>query len=152
VDSKAQHLKIDLSGGPSTSRLPLVVRTEADVRALRANSRAVRRLPADGLKIAIDGLNADATQTLKARIVAYIRACGCAEGGACALIALLGILVFVAVRISAHGTRWSDLGMAAAGLLLAVLIGGLGKQLGVTIARIRFERCCDAVIRKIEES
>ena len=134
------------------TRLPLVVRTVADVAALQANSRAVRKLPADGLKIAIDGLPADAAQTLKARISAYVRACGCAEGGACALIALLGVGVFIALRILARGARWSDLGMAAIGLLLAVLVGGLGKALGLTIARLRFERCCEEVIQMIKKS
>jgi hypothetical protein len=137
--------------GRSTARLPLVVRTAADVQALRANSRTVRRLPVGGLKIAIDGLNADAAKTLKARIGAYVSACGCAEGGASALIALFGVLVFFAVRIPARGARWSDLGMVATGLLLVVLGGGLGKLFGLTIARLRFERCCDEVIRMIEE-
>ena len=137
---------------PTTSRLPLVVRTVADVEALRENSRAVRKLPANGLKIAIDGLCADAAQTLKARISAYVRACGCAEGGACALIVLLGVFLFIALRIIARGAQWRDLGIAASGLLLAVLVGGLGKALGLTIARLRFERCCDDVIRMIKKS
>jgi len=112
----------------------------------------VRKLPRSGLTIAIDGLPVDATQTLHTRINAYVRACGCAEGGACALIALLGVFVFIALRILARGAQWSDLGMAAIGLLLAVLVGGLGKVLGLTIARLRFERCCEEVIQIIKTS
>jgi hypothetical protein len=136
----------------STRRLPLVVRTAADIDALRVNSRAVRRLPSDGPRIALDGLNAAAAQTLKARTSAYIRACGCGEGAACALIALSGVIVFVVARISSHGARFSDMVIAAIGVLFAVLVGGLGKLLGLTMARIRFQRYCDKVIRMIEES
>ena len=134
----------------TSTRLPLVVRTLADVAALRANSRAVRRLPADGVKIAIEGLPNDVAQKLKARISAYVRACGCGEGGACALIALGGVITFIALRIHQQGAHWSDLGITAIGLLLAILAGGLGKALGLTMARLRFERCCDEVIQAYE--
>ena len=51
----------------------------------------------------------------------------------------------------ARGPRLSDLGAAAAGMLLAVLLGGLGKLLGLTITRLRFERCCREVIRTINK-
>jgi hypothetical protein len=129
-----------------------VVRTAADVETLRANSRAVRHLPATGLKIAIDGLNRNAAQLLKSRIGTYVRACGCAEGGAGAFIALLGVMGFITIRIGVRGVQWSDLGTVAIGLLLAVLAGGLGKLIGLTIARLRFERCCSKVIQMIEEN
>jgi hypothetical protein len=136
----------------TSTRLPLVVRTLADVAALRANSRAVRRLPADGLKIAIEGLHGDVAQQLPARISAYVRACGCAEGGAFALIALVGVFIFIALRIHHQGAHWSDFGITAIGVLLAVLVGGMGKALGLMIARLRFERCCEEVIQRIENT
>ncbi|MGF6971571.1 hypothetical protein OKW43_008666 [Paraburkholderia sp. WC7.3g] len=147
MDSTTQDLKIDLSGGPLTSRLPLVVRTSADVKALRANSRAVRRLPRTGLKIAIDGLDPCQAQKLQERISAYVQSCGCAEGGATALVAIVAVLALLTLQISARGPRWGDLGAAAMGLLLAMLLGGLAKLLGLTIARLRFKRCCSNVIR-----
>jgi hypothetical protein len=152
VNAKAQHLKNNFSGWRSTTRLPLVVRTAADVRVLRDNSRAVRRLPAGGVIVAVDHLDVDLARTLKASAAAYIRSCGCAEGGVCAIIVLLGVLVLIVFRIATHDIRWSDLGIAGAGFFMAVLAGGLGKLIGLTIARLRFERICDDVIRMTGEN
>lgn len=137
---------------PSIARLPLVLRTASDVKTLRANSRAARRLPAGGVKIAIDGLSEAAARALHSRINDYIRACGCAEGGAFALVVFLGVAALVAAHVLARGPRLSDLGTAALGLLAAVLFGALGKAVGLLLARLRFERCCDQVIRLIAKN
>lgn len=136
-------------GARQASRLPLVVRSAEDVKVLRNNSRAVRRLPTGGVTVAFEGLDEDIAQTLKTSSAAYIRSCGCGEGGAFALIALIGVLVFFTGRIMSHGIRRSDLGFLGAGLLLAVLAGGLGKFVGLTIARLRFEQNCDVVMSRI---
>lgn len=152
MDSLARHTRFDISATRQArvSRLPLVVRTVEDVKVLRNNSRAVRRLPAGGVIIAFEGLDEDIAQTLKASSAAYIRSCGCGEGGVFALIAFIGVLVFLTIRIVSRGVSWSDLGLLAGGLLLAVLAGGLGKVIGLTIARLRFKRSCDAVISRMQ--
>lgn len=150
MNPTAQHMRADFSAGQPDSRLPLIVRTAADVTALRKNSRAVRRLPARGVKIAIDGLDPDAAHRLKTRMDAYIRSCGCAAGAASALVTLLGVLVFIGADVSTRGVRWSDLGIGAMGMLLALLVAGIGKLTGLTLARFRFERCCEQIIRIIE--
>lgn len=150
MHSTSAYLKTEFSGRRHASRLPLVVRTVEDVKVLRNNSRAVRRLPAGGVIVAFEGLDEDIAQTLKASSAAYIRSCGCGEGGAFALIAFIGVLVFFTIRIVSRGVSWSDLGLLAGGLLLAVLAGGLGKVIGLTIARLRFKRSCDAVISRMQ--
>lgn len=131
------------------SRLPLIVRSASDIKTLRANSRELRRLPPEGLRVAIDGLDLAAARELQTRIRSYMKACGCAEGGAAALVAMLAVLTSIALQMSVRGPRWGDLGMAAAGLPLALVVGGMGKMLGLTVARFRFERCCSNVIRII---
>ena len=100
-------------------RLPLIVRTAADVQTLRANARAVRRLPRQGVQVVIAGLEPHQAHRLRTRLGAYVGACGCAEGGAAALIGMLGVLAWIAIQMEARGPRWSDLGVAAAGMLLA---------------------------------
>jgi hypothetical protein len=132
-------------------RLPLIVRTAADMQLLLANARAIRRLPRHGVQVAIAGLEPCQAHRLRTRLGAYIGACGCAEGGAAALIGMLGVLVWIAIQMTARGPQLSDLGTAAAGGLLAVVLGGLGKLLGVTITRLRFERCCIKVLRTINK-
>jgi hypothetical protein len=137
--------------GSLVPRLPLIVRTASDVEMLRANTSAIRRLPSKGVQVAIPGLEPRQAQRLRERVVAYVGACGCAEGGTAALIGLLCVIGWIATEIGTRGFRWSDVGVAAAGVLLAVLLGGLGKVLGVTIARLRLERCCRQIVRIISK-
>jgi hypothetical protein len=132
------------------ARLPLVVRTTADIRTLRDNARATRRLPREGIQVVIHGLNRDETRRIEKRICQYVQACGCAQGGATALIATMLVLTSLAWRMSVRGPHWSDFGAAAVGLILIVLVGGLGKTIGLLIARLRFERWCNNVIKTID--
>ena len=64
---------------------------------------------------------------------------------------MLGVLTWIVIQMKAQGPRLSDLGTAAVGMFLAVLLGGLGKLLGLTITRLRFERSCSEVIRTIKK-
>lgn len=129
------------------SRLPAIIRTADDIRTLLANSREVRKLPKNGIAVAIDGLDRSSAEKLQARILAYIRACGCATGGAVAIASLSVLLIAMTLQISQRGVRWIDLFEGAMGLLGTMLLAGLGKLLGVVVARLRFERCCRDVVR-----
>lgn len=132
---------------PHEPRLPLVLRTTADVERLLANSRHVRKLPPSGLKIAIAGLDASMAANLSASIDTYVKACGCAAGGAFALVSLAAMAASLGLLISQRGPRWSDLPLLVLGVLLALLFGGLGKLFGLVLARWRFESRCRRVIR-----
>lgn len=142
---------LQLANAAHAPRLPLVLQSVADVELLRIHARAVRRLPRAGPKVAIPGLEAPRAQQLERRIRAYIQACGCAEGATMALIGMLSVLGWVVYGVALRGPRWGDLATAAAGLLLAVLGGGLGKLLGLAIARLRFERSCVRAIRTLQQ-
>ena len=129
--------------------LPMVVRTTADVESLLANSRQVRRLPESGLTIAVPSLDPLLAKKLNNSIVAYVKACGCATGGALALVSLVGGVATLALRIAQYGPRWSDFGLAAIGLFAALLMGGIGKIGGLTFARWRLESHCREVIQAL---
>jgi hypothetical protein len=129
--------------------LPLIVRTASDVQVLRDNARAVRRLPRRGVQVAVNRLSADEARNFQASIAAYVRACGCAEGGATAFVAAIAVATSLAWRMYVRGPRWSDVGAAVEGVCLAVLLAGLAKVFGLLAARRRFERSCDEVIRMI---
>ncbi len=146
------HAPSRLANSASAPRLPLVLQSLADVELIRIHARAVRKLPRAGPKVAIPGLEAPCARQLEMRIRAYIQACGCAEGAATALIGLLSVLGWVAQGVALRGPQWSDLGTVVVGLLLAVLGGGLGKLLGLAIARLRFERGCALVIRSLRKT
>ena len=137
-----------LSG--SRVRLPLVVRTSADLQVLRANARAVRRLPPDGISVAVEGLDDVQALKFRARIGEYVRACGCAEGALVTLATLVISAIALTMRILEFGLQWSDLGFLVVSVLLALTVGGIGKWLGLAMARRRFERSCTHAIRIID--
>lgn len=128
------------------ARLPLRIRTTADLERLKANARALRTLPRAGLMVSIPGLNELQRRQLERSIRAYVRSCGCAEGAAAALIGAILVVGFIAFQMWTRGPQWSDVALVSLGLFAAVLAGGLGKMLGITIARLRFEHCCQRVI------
>ena len=132
------------------TRLPLRVRTAADLEALKTNARALRKLPRAGLEVRIPDLDPLQSRRLERRIRAYIRSCGCAEGAASALIVAILVIGFIAFQAWTRGPQWSDIASLAAGLFLAVVAGGLGKLLGTAIARLRFEHCCRRVIGSLD--
>ena len=134
----------------ASERLPLVLRSAADVEALRANSWAVRRLPRAGPKVSIAGCDPTQARRLEARIASYIRACGCAEGAAAALSCMVVVFYLIAIQLATCGPRWIDVAAAVIGVLVAVLFGGVGKLLGLTISRLRFKRSCLEFIRSLD--
>jgi hypothetical protein len=140
----------DDGSGARVARLPLRVRTAADLEALKTNARAVRKLPRAGLEVRIPDLDPRQSRRLERRIRAYIRSCGCAEGAASALIGAILVIGFIAFRTWTRGPQWSDIAWLAVGLFLAVVAGGLGKLLGMAIARLRFEHCCRRVIGSLD--
>jgi hypothetical protein len=129
------------------SRLPLAVRTALDVQALRTGVRALRRLPGKTLTVALDGVDPGESQRFEARVRAYIRACGCAEGGVAALIGIGAMLTWGLVPIFQRGPRLRDLLVVIAALPLGALLGGAGKLIGLGMARRRFVSSCDEIIR-----
>jgi uncharacterized membrane protein len=140
----------DDSSDAQVARLPLRVRTAADLEALKANARALRKLPRAGLEVRIPDLDPLQSRRLERRIRVYIRSCGCAEGAAAALIVAILAIGFIAFQAWTRGPQWSDIVWVAVGLFLAVVAGGLGKLLGVAIARLRFEQCCRRVIGSLD--
>ena len=133
-------------------RFPLVVRTARDVETLRVGLRALHRLPNRGIPVALDGLDPKETKRFEARIRAYIRACGCAEGGIAALLGIGASFAWILRHIYQRGPRLRDVALVIAALLLGVALGGLGKLLGLAIARLRFVRSCDEIMRLINRA
>lgn len=129
------------------ARLPLVVRTRDDVALMLRNPRLVRKLPAQGIHIAVEGLDRVAAERLRTATAAYVRACGCAAGGVSALLSLLIVVIALGSQMLRHGLRWSDPLELFVGVVGAVLLGGgLGKAAGMAAARARFMRTCRQVI------
>ena len=147
----SQHFSRRPVSESRSAMIPLVLQSLADVELVRSHASAVRRMPRAGPRVAIPGLEAPCAQQLELRMRAYIEACGCAEGAAAALIGMLSVLGWVVHGVVLRGPRWSDFATAATGLLLAVLAGGLGKLLGLAIARLRFERSCVRAIRSLQQ-
>jgi len=131
---------------------PLMLRSAGELQALCKAPAAVRRLPAAGLKVRIDGLGDALGQRLERRIARYRAACGCGEGAAAALLSLALLLAWLAREVAARGWRWADAGNLAGGVVAALLLAGAAKVVAVRVERWRFERCCGDVLHALATS
>src|SRR5690348_3019858 len=87
-------------------RLPIVIRTAADIERLLSSPRAAKRLPRGGLAIDIPGIDEHTRDRFRVRLNKYVHACGCAAGGATFLVTSI---VFVAFTVrTALNNAWGD--------------------------------------------
>ena len=128
------------------ARLRLVVRNASDIARLRQESRSVPRLPQSGVRVLVEGLPAAAAARLEDRTRRYVRACGCGEGAAAALLILGVAAIYRGLEISARGWRAGD-ALFAAAALVAAGVGTAAAKLGaIAWQRRRFEKCCEETI------
>lgn len=131
------------------SPAPLVLRRAEDLAVLLQSVRARRRLPKGGLMIDLPGLEESQRRRAQEQLNALAHACGCAEGGALALIALLGALG-LAINSGLHA-NWLNLAWIGLGSLVGVpLAAGAGKLAGKAIARLRFQRACIRLLQQLQ--
>jgi hypothetical protein len=134
----------------AAERLPLVIRSIADLRALWASPRAAKRLPPEGLVVAIPGLDEGRRDRFRLEIKRYGRACGCAAGGATFLLATASFLA----RAAAVGLRHDLAGFIrtiVAAVIFVPILTIAAKFLGLWIARLRFRRSCARLLRSMAE-
>lgn len=137
---------------PHRMRMPATIRSADDIAWLRDHPRAVRNLPDAGIPICIDALDDTQSGRLRSAIATYVVACGCGTGGALACSSLAIGLALLAARIASDGLHWSDVAWAGAVIGVSVLCAGIGKTLGIAVARVRFVRSCDDALRHIHAS
>jgi hypothetical protein len=126
------------------------VRTLGDVEILRNSPGSLRRLPVRGIPVSLTGVAAERTRELEDRLRAYIRACGCAEGGIAGVFGVVAVVSWGIASIIRRGFRLGDIGFLFGALVVGALLGGLGKTLGLALARIRFVRSCDRILRDMK--
>jgi predicted phage tail protein len=84
---------------------------------------------------------------------AYRRDCGCSTGGAFSLLAIAGVLAWRGWSLAQGGTVTAGAGVVA--LLVAlgagILMGGVGKAVGLARARARFRRAVARLVDRIGE-
>jgi hypothetical protein len=131
----------------ATRRIPIVISTAHDLRALIVSPKIFRRLPLDGVVVALPGVDATVQQAFRQEIGRYARACGCAAGAAICLLAM-GCLIF-SVIFFLRGHAWMPAFEAtAAGIVLVPLFTMAGKTLSVSLAGRRFRRHCLQMLDK----
>src|SRR6267154_745274 len=77
------------------ARFPLVIRTISDIEKLMMSPKAAKRLPRGGLIITIPGLGESRRNEFQSQVNKYIRACGCAAGGATFLTVSAALIAYV---------------------------------------------------------
>ena len=135
---------------PAHRRLPLIVRTIGDVETLRNSLASLRRLPGRGIPVSLTGVPADEAGEFEHRLNAYVRACGCAEGGIAAILGMAIVAGWCIASIARRGFHLSDIGIFLGVVVVGALLGGLGKAVGLGVARIRFVRACDRILKQMK--
>jgi hypothetical protein len=126
-------------------RVPVVIRSVADIRILSASPKAAKRLPPEGIVVAIPGLDDASREAFRLQTRRYARACGCAAGGAIFLLASIAVTAYAASLALDHA--WASLARAlVAGVILVPTLTVAGKFFGLWIARLRFRRTCARLI------
>jgi hypothetical protein len=139
------------SAASSRQRIPLIVRTIGDLEILRNSHAAIRHLPRQGVSVSLSGVAAKESQEFEDSLRAYIRACGCAAGAIAALFGMASVAAWASVSIMHNGLRLGDIGFLLAAVVMGMVLGGIGKALGLTVARIKFVRSCDRILRHMRE-
>jgi hypothetical protein len=127
---------------------PLVIRSLADVQALSAAPKALKRLPPNGLVIDIPGLDEQASDTFREQTRRYARACGCAAGGATFLLGSAGCVAYAVHLALVHAWTGCARTLAASAILVPGLTAA-AKCLALWLARQRFRRNCVHLIRSL---
>jgi hypothetical protein len=126
--------------------VPLVIRTRADIQALSAFPQTLKRLPPEGPIVDVPELDESAREAFRLQIRRYIRACGCAAGGATFLLASAACMACAGYL--AFGQAWSSVAKTiGAGAILVPIFTVAAKLLGLRLARRRFRHDCARLIR-----
>lgn len=134
----------------ATAHSPLVIRTDADIRALWVSPKAAKRLPPEGLVVAIPGVSKEIQNAFRLHVKRYGRACGCAAGGASFLLASAAFLARAAMVGLRHDLATFTRTIVAAVIFVPILTVA-AKFLGLWIARLRFRRSCAQLMRCLAE-
>ena len=117
--------------------VPLVIRTRADIQALSAFPQTLKRLPPEGPIVDVPELDESAREAFRLQIRRYIRACGCAAGGATFLVTSAACMACAGCL--AFGQAWSSVAKTiGAGAILVPIFTVAAKLLGLRLARPRF--------------
>jgi len=130
----------------SVRRSPMVIKTADDLRRLTSSPQTVRRLPPNGVVVAIPGIDETTQNAFRLQIKRYARACGCGAGGATFLLASTALGIYLVVL--AQDRAWSAVIRAiGVGVILVPSLTLVVKLLSLSFARIRFCRSCAHMLR-----
>ena len=130
----------------AVERTPMVIRSADDLRRLAAAPKALRRLPRNGVVMAIPGLDVRVQNAFGAQVGRYARACGCAAAGATFLLAGAAAAIYAVILLRASALPGAIHAIGAAIIVVPVLTFAV-KFLSLSLARIRFRRACAQMLR-----
>jgi hypothetical protein len=97
------------------------------------------------ITLLIPELGTEKTQAADLRIRAYQRDCGCSAGAASLFIAMAVSTAFIGIHYG--WMSWAFVVRLPFVLLISFIAGGVGKILALALARRRFDRELDLLIR-----
>jgi hypothetical protein len=125
--------------------VPLVIRTVADINALMATPRVLKRLPPNGLVVDIPGLDEKVRDTFRLETKRYARACGCSAGGATFILATAACIAY-ACHLALDQDWAGFTSTIVVAMFVVPFLTVTAKFLGLQFVRLRFRRQCARVI------
>lgn len=134
-------------------RRVLVIRDLAALRALLRRPQVVKRGARGPVLLDVPGATPEERETWRATLDAYRRDCGCAMGGVFSVTTIAVVLAWRgwSLRHAGSVTVAAVLGAVLVALGTAILMGGVGKAVGLARARARFCRAIARLIDRIGE-
>ncbi|MBB5421751.1 hypothetical protein [Paraburkholderia atlantica] len=132
--------------GLSAKRVPFVISTADDLRALTLSPKVFRRLPPNGFVVAFPGVDKRAQQAFRREIERYARACGCGAGAATFLLCAASLAVSVILLMRSHQAWTSVIEVIVVGIFLVLLLTAASKALSISLAGWRFRRRCTQML------
>jgi hypothetical protein len=108
---------------------PLVVRTAADVEAMRRSKHALRAL----ILLRVSGLPVETSKQWEAKLNLALRECGCSLGAKSSIAAFVASLVWQSTFSLWSPSHWPFFLLRT--FLLILLAGAAGKSIGILHAR-----------------
>jgi hypothetical protein len=130
---------------PPPFPIPLVVRTAADVEALRTSKHARRAF----IILRVAGLPVETSKQWEVKLNRALRECGCSLGAKSSIAAVVASLVWQTRFSLWSPSHWPAFLLRT--FLLILLAGAAGKSIGILRARVQVE-AIEKQIRNFEVS
>lgn len=126
---------------------PIVVNDIANLKELLSSATWSKRSDYNHIELNIDALSDKEKKYWNERLQPKLFDCGCPTGTVTLLIGATGFAYYLFFIEGIRSSGWSEL---LTGFLVLLISGGVGKMIGISLARVRFKKAVKQLISTLE--